>query len=80
MNHNLYLLLGRQLVSQAGGRFHMLAVAFMVMKTTGPPARMGQVLFCSIFPGMVLARDGPGHRGRGGYRPLQPQEDHRRCR
>jgi len=54
MNRNLNLLLGGQLVSQVGDKFHMLAVAFMVLKTTGSPAKMGLVLFCSIFPGMVL--------------------------
>ena len=32
----------------------MLAVAFMVLKTTGSPAKMGLVLFCSVFPGMLL--------------------------
>ena len=54
MNRNLNLLLGGQLVSQIGDKFHMLAVAFMVLKTTGSPAKMGLVLFCSIFPGMIL--------------------------
>ena len=54
MNRNLNLLLGGQLVSQVGDKFHMLAVAFMVLKTTGSPAKMGLVLFCSIFPGMIL--------------------------
>jgi MFS family permease len=32
----------------------MLAIAFMVLKTTGSPAKMGIVLFCSIFPSMLL--------------------------
>ena len=54
MNRNLNLLIGGQLVSQVGDKFHMLAVAFMVLKTTGSPAKMGLVLFCSIFPGMIL--------------------------
>ena len=54
MNRNLNLLLGGQLVSQLGDKFHMLAVAFMVLETTGSPARMGLVLFCSLFPGMIL--------------------------
>ena len=53
-NRNLNLLLGGQLVSQVGDKFHMLAVAFLVLKTTGSPAKMGLVLFCSIFPGMIL--------------------------
>lgn len=43
-----------QLVSQIGDKFHMLAVAFMVLKTTGSPAKMGLMLFCSVFPGMLL--------------------------
>lgn len=54
MNRNLILLLSGQLVSQIGDKFHMLAVAFMVLKTTGSPAKMGMVLFCSVFPGMLL--------------------------
>jgi DHA3 family macrolide efflux protein-like MFS transporter len=54
MNRNLNLLLGGQMVSQMGDKFHMLAVAYMVLKTTGSPAKMGLVLFCSIFPGMIL--------------------------
>jgi DHA3 family macrolide efflux protein-like MFS transporter len=54
MNRNLNLLLGGQLVSQVGDKFHMLAVAFLVLKTTGSPAKMGLVLFCSIFPAMIL--------------------------
>ena len=54
MNRNLNLLLGGQLVSQIGDKFYMLAVAFMVLKTTGSPAKMGLVLFCSIFPAMIL--------------------------
>ena len=54
MNRNLNLLLGGQLVSQIGDKFHMLAVAFMVLKTTGSPAKMGITLFCSVFPGMLL--------------------------
>jgi MFS family permease len=32
----------------------MLAVAFLVLKTTGSPAKMGLVLFCSVFPSMLL--------------------------
>jgi len=54
VNRNLGLLLGGQLVSQIGDKFHMLAVAFLVLKTTGSPAKMGLVLFCSVFPGMLL--------------------------
>ena len=54
MNKNISLLLSGQLVSQIGDKFHMLAVAFLVLKTTGSPAKMGLVLFCSIFPSMIL--------------------------
>jgi DHA3 family macrolide efflux protein-like MFS transporter len=54
MNKNLALILSGQLVSQIGDKFHMLAVAFLVLKTTGSPAKMGIVLFCSVFPGMLL--------------------------
>ncbi len=54
MNKNLGLLLSGQLVSQIGDKFHMLAVAYLVLKTTGSPAKMGLMLFCSVFPGMLL--------------------------
>lgn len=54
MNKNLALILSGQLVSQIGDKFHMLAVAFLVLKTTGSPAKMGILLFCSVFPGMLL--------------------------
>ena len=54
MNRNLNLLLSGQLVSQIGDKFYMLAVAFLVLKTTGSPAKMGLVLFCSVFPSMLL--------------------------
>jgi len=54
MNRDLNLLLGGQLVSQVGDKFHMLAVAFLVLKTTGSPAKMGLILFCSVFPSMLL--------------------------
>jgi MFS family permease len=32
----------------------MLAVAFLVLQTTGSPAKMGIMLFGSVFPGMLL--------------------------
>ena len=54
VNQNLCLLLSGQLISQIGDKFHMLAVAFLVLKTTGSPAKMGLVLFCSVFPAMLL--------------------------
>jgi MFS family permease len=54
VNRNLSLLLSGQLISQIGDKFHMLAVAYLVLKTTGSPAKMGLVLFCSVFPTMFL--------------------------
>lgn len=54
MNRNLNLLLSGQLVSQVGDKFYMLAVAYMVLETTGSPIRMGITLFCSVFPTMLL--------------------------
>jgi MFS family permease len=54
VNRNFSLLLSGQLVSQIGDKFHMLAVAFLVLQTTGSPAKMGLVLFCSVFPNMLL--------------------------
>ncbi|MDJ0782383.1 MAG: MFS transporter [Desulfosarcinaceae bacterium] len=53
-NRNLALLLGGQFVSQIGDKFHMLAVAYLVLKTTGSATKMGLLLFCSIFPSMLL--------------------------
>jgi DHA3 family macrolide efflux protein-like MFS transporter len=53
-NRSFNLLLSGQLVSQLGDKVHMLAVAYLVLKTTGSPAQMGLVLFCSVFPSMFL--------------------------
>lgn len=53
-NRNLALLLGGQFVSQIGDKFYALALAFWVLQTTGSPARMGVVLFCSMVPSIVL--------------------------
>jgi len=44
MNRNFKLLLGGQLVSQVGDKFHMIALAFWVLNTTGSSAKMGAVL------------------------------------
>ena len=60
MNRNLVLLLSGQLVSQIGDKFHMLAVAFLVLKTSGSTAQMGLVLFCSVFPDLFRIGYGSG--------------------
>lgn len=54
INRNLSLILSGQLVSQIGDKFHLLAAAYLVLQTTGSPAKMGLVLFCSLFPALVL--------------------------
>ena len=53
LNKNLSLLLGGQLASQVGDKFHMLALSFWVLKTTGSTTQMGLVLFCSFFPAFL---------------------------
>ena len=54
MNRNFKLLLGGQLVSQLGDKFHMIALAFWVLDTTGSSAKMGAVLAASLIPSLVL--------------------------
>ena len=54
VNRNFMLLLSGQLVSQIGDKFHMIALAFYVLKTTGSSAKMGAVLAASIIPSLVL--------------------------
>ncbi len=54
MNRNFKLLLGGQLVSQVGDKFHMIALAFWVLETTGSTAKMGAVLAASLIPSLVL--------------------------
>ncbi len=54
MNQNFYLLLAGQLVSQVGDKFHMIAIAFWVLKTTGSSAQMGAVLAASLVPSLLL--------------------------
>lgn len=51
---NLYLLLSGQLISQTGDKFYMLALSFMVLKTTGSAAKMGVVLFAGMLPLVVV--------------------------
>jgi MFS family permease len=54
INRNFLLLLSGQLVSQVGDKFHMIALSFYVLKTTGSSARMGAVLAASLIPSLVL--------------------------
>jgi len=54
MNRNFKLLLGGQLVSQVGDKFHMIALAFWVLDTTGSSAKMGAVLAASVIPVVIL--------------------------
>lgn len=53
VNKNFTLLLAGQLVSQVGDKFHMIAVAFWVLETTGSTAKMGVVLAASLVPSLV---------------------------
>ena len=54
MNRNFKLLLGGQLVSQVGDKFHMIALAFWVLHTTGSSGKMGAVLAASVIPVVIL--------------------------
>ena len=54
MNRNFKLLLSGQLVSQVGDKFHMIALAFWVLNTTGSSAKMGAVLAASVIPVVVF--------------------------
>ncbi len=54
MNRNLKLLLSGQLVSQMGDKFHMIALAFWVLESTGSSAKMGAVLAASLIPSLIL--------------------------
>ncbi len=53
-NKNFSLLLSGQLVSQVGDKFHMIALAMWVLKTTGSTTKMGAVLAASLIPSLVL--------------------------
>ncbi len=54
MDRNFKLLLGGQLVSQVGDKFHMIALAFWVLDSTGSTSKMGAVLAVSLIPSLVL--------------------------
>ena len=54
INRSFLLLLSGQFVSQVGDKFHMIALSFYVLKTTGSSARMGAVLAASLIPSLVL--------------------------
>jgi len=48
------MLLSGQFVSQIGDKFHMIALSFWVLKTTGSSAKMGAVLAASLIPSLVI--------------------------
>lgn len=48
------MLLAGQFVSQIGDKFHMIALSFWVLKTTGSSAKMGAVLAASLIPSLVI--------------------------
>ena len=54
MNRSFKLLLSGQLVSQAGDKFHSIAVAFWILETTGSSGKMGMVLAASLLPSVLL--------------------------
>ena len=54
INRNFLLLLAGQFVSQIGDKFHMIALSFWVLKTTGSSAKMGAVLAASLIPSLLL--------------------------
>lgn len=54
MNRNFRLLLSGQLVSQAGDKFHTIAVAFWILETTGSSGKMGMVLAASLLPSVLV--------------------------
>ncbi len=54
INKNFSLLLSGQLVSQVGDKFHMIALSFWVLETTGSSAKMGAVLAAALIPSLIL--------------------------
>ncbi len=48
-----YLLIG-QGISQIGDKFHMIALSFWVLQTTGSAAKMGAVLAASLIPSLII--------------------------
>ncbi|MCG8689010.1 MAG: MFS transporter [Desulfobacterales bacterium] len=53
MGKDFKLLLAGQLISQVGDKFHMIALAFWVLETTGSSGKMGLVLAASLVPGLI---------------------------
>lgn len=54
INKDFSLLLAGQLVSQVGDKFHMIAISFWVLETTGSSGKMGMVLAASLIPSLIL--------------------------
>ena len=54
INRNFFYLLAGQFVSQVGDKFHMIALSFWVLHTTGSPSKMGAVLAASLIPSLIL--------------------------
>ena len=54
INKNFSMLLAGQLVSQVGDKFHMIAISFWVLETTGSSGKMGMVLAASLIPSLIL--------------------------
>jgi MFS transporter, DHA3 family, macrolide efflux protein len=54
INRNFFYLLTGQFVSQIGDKFHMIALSFWVLRTTGSSAKMGAVLAASLIPSLVI--------------------------
>lgn len=54
INKDFSLVLAGQLVSQVGDKFHMIALSFWVLETTGSALKMGAVLAASLVPGLIL--------------------------
>ena len=54
MNRNFLFLLAGQFVSQIGDKFHIIALSFWVLETTGSSAKMGAVLAASLIPSLIL--------------------------
>jgi len=54
INRNFLFLLAGQFVSQIGDKFHMIALSFWVLKTTGSSAKMGAVLAATLIPSLLV--------------------------
>ncbi|MCP4672415.1 MAG: MFS transporter, partial [Desulfobacula sp.] len=54
INRNFFYLLTGQFISQIGDKFHMIALAFWVLKSTGSSAKMGAVLAASLIPSLIF--------------------------